>query len=227
MHSITLSVGKNGVNQSSDVKIVQMLLNENIGKLTPFSPLAEDGRNGPKTEAAITEFQTRVVRMQNADGRVDPNGNTLRTLNAGVVPVAAPPNLTAQFENTSRAGQSRQMMSGRITVNNHTYSFRSGGHGRGNLPPGQYAVTPHLWDRSETGFSVDGVGFSFAMSDAFDSRVGDTRTLLRIHPDGGSPGTNGCIGIVGNGAVQRTFREDMRAELNRSNNRVTLNVRSQ
>jgi hypothetical protein len=116
------------------------------------------------------------------------------------------------------------MMTGRITINNQTYDFRSGGHGRGNLPPGNYTVTPHLWDRSENSFSVGGVGYSFAMSDAYDSRVDATRTLLRIHPDGGVQGTLGCIGIVGNAATQRAFREDMRAEFSRSNNRFTLTV---
>ena len=205
MQTIRQSVGRGGVNQPSDVRIVQILLNANLGRLTPLRPLAEDGKVGPMTIGAIEEFQRRVVKMAKPDGRVDPHGRTLRSLNAGTAPTATVPNLTAQFEATSRACQMRQMMSGRITVNNHTYDFRSGGHGRGNLPPGRYTVIPHLWDRSETGFSVDGVGYSFAISDVYDSRVGGTRTLLRIHPDGGTAGTSGCIGIVGNGDVQARF----------------------
>ena len=68
------------------------------------------------------------------------------------------------------------------------------------------------------------INYSFAVSDKYDSRVGGTRRLLRIHPDGGSAGTEGCIGIVGNAAVQRQFREDMRAELARNGGRFTLNV---
>jgi len=72
---------------------------------------------------------------------------------------------------------------------------------------------------------VDGVGYSFAMSDKYDSRVGGTRKLLRIHPDGGGAGTIGCIGIVGNGNVQRSFREDMRAELARNGGSFNLKVR--
>ena len=116
------------------------------------------------------------------------------------------------------------MVSGQVTVNGHTYDFRSGGHGRGSLPPGSYTVTPHMWSRSTRGMTVDGVGYSFALSNKFDARVGGTRTELRIHPDGGTPGTNGCVGIVGNGAVQRQFREDMRAELSRNGGRFTLNV---
>ena len=227
---ISGSVGKGGKNRPADVRVIQELINQNIHKIRPTRPLAVDGAVGPKTIGAITEFQSRVLRFSRPDGRVDPGGKTERALLSGAnsAPPArqpgAPPNLTAQFESASREGQLRQMMTGRITVNNRTYSFRSGGHGRGFLPTGTYSVTPHRWDRGERGFSVGGVGYSFAVSDAYDSRVGDTRTLLRIHPDGGSAGTNGCIGIVGDAAVQRRFREDMRTELQRSDNRVSLRV---
>lgn len=207
-----------------DVLAVQKLINARISQIAPLARLVEDGTIGPRTIAAIEEFQRRVVGMRNPDGRVDPGGRTLRALNGEPVQTGSPPNRSAWFETVSRAGQTRQMMSGRITINHQTYDFRSGGHGRGNLPPGDYTVTPHLWDRSETGFSVGGVGFSFALSDAYDSRVGATRTLLRIHPDGGVAGTQGCIGIVGDAATQRRFREDMRAEFGRSNNRFTLTV---
>lgn len=225
MESIQGSVGENGINNRDDVMTVQELLNDNLSRMQGVAELAEDGLIGPKTIAAIRAFQQQVVFMGMPDGRVDPNGRTLQELNKGLPQSAPPANLTAVFETTSRANQRRQMKSGRITINNNTYNFRSGGHGRGNLPAGTYTVTPHLWDRDEQGFSVDGVGFSFAVSDAWDPRVGDTRTLLRIHPDGGTAGTNGCIGIVGNGQVQTAFREDMRAEFNRSNNSVTLTVR--
>ena len=40
----------------------------------------------------------------------------------------------------------------------------------------------------------DGIGFSINLSD-----IGD-RNLLRIHPDGGVRGTQGCIGL--NGTVE-------------------------
>lgn len=222
---ISGSVGKGGKNKPADVRIVQELLNANISKITPLRSLVVDGDVGPKTVNVIEEFQRRVVGMTRPDGRVDPGGRTITSLHGGTTAtLTPPPNLTAQFESSSRSGQLRQMMSGRITVNNRTYEFRSGGHGRGYLPAGTYSVTPHRWDRSERGFSVGGVGYSFAVSNAYDTRVGDTRTLLRIHPDGGSVGTNGCIGIVGNSSVQERFREDMRAELNRSNDRVSLRV---
>ncbi len=133
-------------------------------------------------------------------------------------------NLTATFDRVTNAGRRNQLVTGRITVNGRAYDFRSGGHARGSLPPGDYAITPHLWSRSNRSMTVGGVGYSFAMSDKYDSRVGGTRRLLRIHPDGAGPGTEGCIGIVGNAAVQRQFREDMRAELARNGGRFTLRV---
>lgn len=116
------------------------------------------------------------------------------------------------------------MVEGDITINGNTYRFRSGGYGRGSAPTGSYTITPHRWSRPDRAMNVGGVGYSFAMSDKYDPRVNGTRTLLRIHPDGRGPGTMGCIGIVGNGAIQRRFREDMRAELARNGGRFTLQL---
>lgn len=133
-------------------------------------------------------------------------------------------NGTAEIHRTTGAGRRDQMVTGTITVNGREYTFRSGGHGRGSLPRGTYTVTPHLWSRNNRSMSVGGVGYSFAVSDKYDARVGGTRRLLRIHPDGGAAGTEGCIGIVGNADVQRRFREDMRQELARNGGRYTLVV---
>jgi hypothetical protein len=72
---------------------------------------------------------------------------------------------------------------------------------------------------------VGGVGYSFALNDAYDPRVRARRTLLRIHPDGGVEGTEGCIGIVGGAAVQRQFVADMRAQLARGGGSFALTVR--
>ena len=137
---------------------------------------------------------------------------------------SAETNGVARIERTLGAGELNQRVDGSVTVNGNTYPFRSGGHGRGSLPKGTYDVTAHMWSRSDPSMSVDGVGYSFALSDKYDSRVGGTRRLLRIHPDGRSPGTEGCMGIVGNGDVQRRFREDMRAELMRNGGHYTLKV---
>jgi hypothetical protein len=116
------------------------------------------------------------------------------------------------------------MVEGTITVNGHSYDFVSGGYGRGSLPPGTYTVTRHLDDRDTYGMTVDGIGYSFALSDKWDDRVGDTRSLLRIHPDGAGPGTEGCMGIVGDGDVQERFRADMLAAIRRHGGSYTLRV---
>ena len=78
------SVGLKGTNNLADVRVVQALLNENVGRLTPFSPLVIDGRAGLQTRNMIREFQSRVMKKDNPDSRVDPNGSTLRELRAGL-----------------------------------------------------------------------------------------------------------------------------------------------
>lgn len=60
------------------------------------------------------------------------------------------------------------------------------------LPQGKYRVeNPRRRDKA--GMVRDGVGFSFDLLPNFPTR----RSSLRIHPDGGPPGTQGCIGIGG------------------------------
>ena len=88
---ISRSVGRKGVNLDPDVRIIQSLINANIGQLVPLAPLVEDGDNGPKTEGAISEFQSRIVKMNQPDARVDPGGKTLRTLNEGVTSIPPTP----------------------------------------------------------------------------------------------------------------------------------------
>jgi len=130
----------------------------------------------------------------------------------------------AQIERVVRRGRA-QMVEGTITVNGNSYKFTSGGSGNGSLPPGTYAVTRHRDRRSDNaGMVVGGEGYSFALSDKFDSRVGKKRGLLRIHPDGRGPGTAGCIGIVGDASVQRAFRSDMLLALRQNGNRYQLRV---
>lgn len=130
----------------------------------------------------------------------------------------------AQINRTTNAGARNQLVEGQVTVNGNTYNFRSGGHNRGSLPKGDYEITRHMDSRNTAGMVVGGVGYSFAMSDKYDARVGGTRSLLRIHPDGGSAGTSGCLGIVGDAATQRRFRDDMLAEIRRSGGSYTLRV---
>ena len=77
--TINGSVGVGGMNQPTDVMVVQYLLNcVPVHKGGPTIELVIDGIAGPKTVQAIRQFQ--ATRMGFADSRVDPNGQTLRKL---------------------------------------------------------------------------------------------------------------------------------------------------
>jgi hypothetical protein len=132
--------------------------------------------------------------------------------------------IVASVSNVVNPGARTQMMEGTMNVAGTQYAYRSGGGGRGSLPPGTYVVTEHRPSRDTPGMTVGDVGFSFALSDKYDRRVGGTRTLLRIHPDGGTAGTAGCIGIVGGKEVQAQFRDDLTAEIRRAGGKLRLTV---
>lgn len=80
--SIKYSVGENAKNYVLDVKVVQSLINKVIeaNLLMPLDVLRADGVAGKKTKHAIREYQRRVVGMSAPDGRIDPNGRTLKNL---------------------------------------------------------------------------------------------------------------------------------------------------
>lgn len=80
MMNITASVGKNGVNNREDVENIKKLINNCINSLAPLEPLVVNGHIDQKTIEAIEEFQRRIVRFSQPDGRVDPNGKTWRAL---------------------------------------------------------------------------------------------------------------------------------------------------
>ncbi|KHD87980.1 MAG: hypothetical protein OM95_10635, partial [Bdellovibrio sp. ArHS] len=67
----------------------------------------------------------------------------------------------------------------------------SGPWGNGALPKGSYSVGGMRDGRSGS-FACDGSnGYSLDL----ESRSPINRNLLRIHPDGGTPGTKGCVGV--------------------------------
>jgi len=188
---------------------------------------------GGGTSTAATSSNPQVATAQGTGGATATQqaSSTGSTTTSGTTQAqgtsasgAAGGNGTASIERTRNAGARNQMIEGTITVNGNSYPFRSGGYGRGSLPEGTYTVQRHLDSRSDRSMSVGGVGYSFAVSDKFDPRVGDNRQLLRIHPDGGSAGTEGCIGIVGDAATQRRFRDDMLAEIRRNGGSYQLTV---
>jgi hypothetical protein len=77
MYKISHSVGRHGVNNSKDVKIVQALLNRQI--VPPAKLLKVDGIAGSKTVTAICAFQFRSGAAEN-DGLVRPASLTFGAL---------------------------------------------------------------------------------------------------------------------------------------------------
>jgi putative chitinase len=77
---IAQSVGRNGVNDFADVKVVQVLLD-----LNGAAPqLTTDGLYGTNTQTAIDAFQQSAFATTSPDGRIDSNGTTLGALLAGI-----------------------------------------------------------------------------------------------------------------------------------------------
>jgi len=78
-NAIKFSVGREGKNSSSDVKLIQKLLNDNFLKT---GKLKVDGVIGPKTILMIEQYQRDVLKMQRPDGLIAPGGKTWKSLNA-------------------------------------------------------------------------------------------------------------------------------------------------
>lgn len=82
MATISASVGVGGVNRAADVRTVQQLLNDvTPARGGPVPLLVVDGLIGPKTNAAIRNFQTKQ-QLPVVDGRADPDGPTMQALNS-------------------------------------------------------------------------------------------------------------------------------------------------
>ncbi|MGM8224968.1 hypothetical protein ACSV5M_00200 [Cellvibrio sp. ARAG 10.3] len=63
------------------VKIIQAAIN--LSQSSSFAlkeKLIVDGAIGKKTISAIEHYQSLIINMKKPDGRVDPGGNTIRTL---------------------------------------------------------------------------------------------------------------------------------------------------
>jgi hypothetical protein len=87
MTTISAPVGERGrlpsfqaMNRPEDVRTIQRLLNGHAAAISLGRPLAETGTCDRNLIGAIQHFQADVVGLRQPDGRVDPNGQTLRAL---------------------------------------------------------------------------------------------------------------------------------------------------
>jgi putative chitinase len=78
------AVGNGAPNQAHDVKIVQLLLNMNLSRLTGVAELSVDGAFGGASAAAIAAFQSQVLGSAAPDGVVSDGGATLAELRKGL-----------------------------------------------------------------------------------------------------------------------------------------------
>jgi hypothetical protein len=76
---LTGTVGSGGKNDRADVLAIQTLINAYRPNGVP--PLALDGVCGARTIAAIRAVETQFLHTAKPDGRIDPNGPTLRAMN--------------------------------------------------------------------------------------------------------------------------------------------------
>ncbi|MBA3649696.1 MAG: RHS repeat-associated core domain-containing protein [Chitinophagales bacterium] len=112
------------------------------------------------------------------------------------------------YQNVSNGSQFTRMSLGAV----------GGPFGNGAPPNGDYTVDdPRL--RTESGFTRDDFGFSFNLNPQFETQ----RTLLRIHPDGNTSGTLGCIGLQCTGTQGKSFYNLLSNEVNR-NGAMNLNI---
>ncbi|HWV14355.1 MAG TPA: peptidoglycan-binding protein, partial [Cellvibrio sp.] len=118
-HGITKSVGNNGANERNDVTFIQSCLNGHAKFYkSSIVPLKVDGLCQSKTIEAIKIFQKDYVAMRNPDGRVDPNGKTLRYL---TMYLAKEPN-TTRIKSFTPVAEKAAAVAG---VSNITVSYHS------------------------------------------------------------------------------------------------------
>ena len=93
-------------------------------------------------------------------------------------------------------------------VFNQTFSAVSGNSTYYTLQNGEYSCSSFR-NRSSSeakgGYYNNGYGFSINLNPSFTTK----RTELRIHPDGGFPGTKGCIGLTGGANELQQFVRTM------------------
>ena len=108
-----------------------------------------------------------------------------------------------------------------------SYYFMNGPWGKGAIPLGIYTISGGQRTNQKAMSIKDPVsgkksGWKFNVSDVYDSRVGATRSLLRIHPDGNTPGSEGCFVISGTYDTLEDFYTKLKAILKANNGKVKL-----
>ena len=78
------AVGRACQNRSCDVKMVQLLVNMNLGRVPGTATLNVDGQFGPASQNAVVAFQTQAMGQAAPDGIVAPGGDTLAALRRGL-----------------------------------------------------------------------------------------------------------------------------------------------
>ncbi|GGB16958.1 peptidoglycan-binding domain-containing protein [Agarivorans gilvus] len=102
------SVGAKGINSRLDVRTIQTGLNRVLFK-GYSTKLTEDGLMGPHTLRVILRFQREIIRMVHPDGRIDPNGRSLKVLSS--YSASAPSNTSIVSKGHSGSGRSYSAIS--------------------------------------------------------------------------------------------------------------------
>lgn len=76
---IESSVGQKCSNKHKDVVVIQCALNY-FWRGVPYRDVSVTGKCDDNTVKAIIDYQTRIQKMPNADGRIQLNGKTLKSL---------------------------------------------------------------------------------------------------------------------------------------------------
>ncbi|AUP78994.1 type IV secretion protein Rhs [Flavivirga eckloniae] len=104
------------------------------------------------------------------------------------------------------------------TLTDKSWTAISGPWGNGSLENGDY-TTNNLRDNRTGSYANHGVGFTFDVNPTFTT----SRDLLRFHPDGGTAGTLGCIGLTCGATGLRDFRTRVNNYLS-NNTSINVNV---
>ena len=148
--AISASVGKNAVNKSEDVLVIQNLLNKK------GATLKVDGDCGPKTIAAIEKFQKDVLKFSVPDGKVDVGGKTWERL----MGAAVSQNQNNQGQGTNN-GNNQNNQSNSSSINNEELKFsgnikKAVGKGKFNEQRDVYIVQS-LLKKKGYNLPVDGI----------------------------------------------------------------------